>query len=183
MYITNIKNIIGLAILLGSAVIANASNLAVDEIQPPELPGVCTTNLQVQAGSEVTFPRVRHRRADLSVERHHVDLCGTLGKSICRRRLPRTRRHALCRAHLGKQQRKQGDRPPDRRPAHPTRPLSPGYASTWHQPTAPGIFSTVNQILRVNTTGGLIPTTPGTTVGQEARVPYTAEYYFYSLAN
>ena len=55
MYIMNIKQIIGLAILLGSAVIANASNLTVDEIQPPDLPPVCTTGLQVQAGSEVAF--------------------------------------------------------------------------------------------------------------------------------
>jgi hypothetical protein len=43
----------------------------------------------------------------------------------------------------------------------------------------PGIFSNVTFIQRVNTTGGLAPTTPGTTVGEEKRVPYTAEYYFY----
>jgi hypothetical protein len=43
----------------------------------------------------------------------------------------------------------------------------------------PGIFKKVTYIQRVNTTGGLRPTTPGTTVGEEARVPYTAEYYFY----
>jgi hypothetical protein len=45
----------------------------------------------------------------------------------------------------------------------------------------PGFFSEVTQIQRVNTTGGLIPTVPGTIVDQEARVPYTAEYYFYRL--
>src|SRR5215204_7483892 len=43
----------------------------------------------------------------------------------------------------------------------------------------PGIFSNVTFIQRVATTGGLAPTEPGTTVGQEKRVPYTAEYYFY----
>ena len=43
----------------------------------------------------------------------------------------------------------------------------------------PGIFSSVTFIQRVNTVGGLAPTEPGTTFGQEARVPYTAEYYFY----
>jgi hypothetical protein len=46
----------------------------------------------------------------------------------------------------------------------------------------PGIFSDVTFIQRVNTTGGLAPTTPGTTIGEEKRVPYTAEYYFYRAA-
>jgi hypothetical protein len=43
----------------------------------------------------------------------------------------------------------------------------------------PGIFSQVTHIQRVNTTGGKAPTAPGAFVGAEARVPYTAEYYFY----
>ncbi len=43
----------------------------------------------------------------------------------------------------------------------------------------PGIFSKVTYIQRVATTGGLAPTAPGTTVGEEKRIPYTAEYYFY----
>lgn len=45
--------------------------------------------------------------------------------------------------------------------------------------TGPGIFEGTKYIQRVNTTGGLAPSTPPTTLGQEARVPYTAEYYFY----
>ena len=43
----------------------------------------------------------------------------------------------------------------------------------------PGVFDRVTFVQRVNTTGGLAPSTPGTFVGEEARVPYTAEYYFY----
>jgi hypothetical protein len=43
----------------------------------------------------------------------------------------------------------------------------------------PGIFSSVTYIQRVNTTGGLAPTAPGSTVGDVQEVPYTAEYYFY----
>ena len=43
----------------------------------------------------------------------------------------------------------------------------------------PGIFDRVTFIQRVATTGGLMPTAPGTIVGEEKRVPYTAEYYFY----
>jgi hypothetical protein len=45
--------------------------------------------------------------------------------------------------------------------------------------SGPGIFSSVTYIQRVNTTGGLIPATPGSSVGEVSQVPYTAEYYFY----
>jgi hypothetical protein len=47
----------------------------------------------------------------------------------------------------------------------------------------PGIFHRVTLIQRVNTVGGITPTTPGTVVGQQARVPYKAEYVFYRAQN
>ena len=47
----------------------------------------------------------------------------------------------------------------------------------------PGIFKGVTFIQRVNTTGGLRPTAPGTTVGEIKEVEYTAEYYFYRAEN
>jgi hypothetical protein len=49
------------------------------------------------------------------------------------------------------------------------------------QSTGPGIFKDTAYIQRVNTTGGLAPAVPPTHVGQEVRVPYTAEYLFYRL--
>ena len=45
--------------------------------------------------------------------------------------------------------------------------------------SGPGIFSSVTWVQRVNTTGGLKPTTSGSLVGDSVEVPYTAEYYFY----
>ena len=42
-----------------------------------------------------------------------------------------------------------------------------------------GIFSDVTYVQRVNTVGGLAPAAPGTLVGEEREVPYTAEYIFY----
>jgi uncharacterized protein DUF3455 len=42
-----------------------------------------------------------------------------------------------------------------------------------------GIFADTTYIQRVDTAGGLAPSTPGTTDGQEADVPYTAQYFFY----
>jgi hypothetical protein len=43
----------------------------------------------------------------------------------------------------------------------------------------PGGFDGVTYIQRVNTVGGIAPGYPGGFVGDEARVDYTAEYYFY----
>jgi hypothetical protein len=47
----------------------------------------------------------------------------------------------------------------------------------------PGIFANTVQIHRVNTVGGNAPSEAGTAVGQVARVPYTADYFFYRKAN
>lgn len=47
----------------------------------------------------------------------------------------------------------------------------------------PGIFARTTYVQRVNTTGGLAPAAPGITNGQIARVPYTAEYYFYRASS
>lgn len=44
----------------------------------------------------------------------------------------------------------------------------------------PGVLSNVSYVQRVNTVGGIAPSSPGTTPGEIAQVPYTAEYYFYS---
>lgn len=46
-----------------------------------------------------------------------------------------------------------------------------------------GIFSSVTFVQRVNTTGGVAPTTPGTVIGERQEVAYTAEYYFYRARN
>jgi hypothetical protein len=43
----------------------------------------------------------------------------------------------------------------------------------------PGIFVRTTYIQRVNTFGGNPPATPGASVGEVARIPYTAEYFFY----
>ena len=47
----------------------------------------------------------------------------------------------------------------------------------------PGIFASTAFIHRVNTVGGKAPSEPGVTIGQVARVPYTADYFFYRETN
>lgn len=44
-----------------------------------------------------------------------------------------------------------------------------------------GIFDGVTHIQRVNTSGGKAPSRSGAFPGEEARIPYTTEYYFYKL--
>jgi hypothetical protein len=46
-------------------------------------------------------------------------------------------------------------------------------------PQGPGPFEKVTFVQRVNTVGGKAPTDAGDFVGEEARVPYAANYYFY----
>jgi hypothetical protein len=47
----------------------------------------------------------------------------------------------------------------------------------------PGIFHQITYVQRVNTVGGLAPAVPGNSVGEEAQVPYKAEYFFYRAAD
>ena len=49
-------------------------------------------------------------------------------------------------------------------------------AKTTH---GPGVFADTTFIQRVNTTGGKAPSENGTFIGQVARVPYSADYFFY----
>jgi hypothetical protein len=42
----------------------------------------------------------------------------------------------------------------------------------------PGVFRQVKYIQRLNTVGGIAPSSPGT-VGQEVQIPYSTEYFFY----
>jgi hypothetical protein len=57
--------------------------------------------------------------------------------------------------------------------------LKLGAAST----SGRGRFERVTFIQRVNTIGGTAPAENGAFVGDEARVPYTAEYYFYRASH
>ena len=60
-------------------------------------------------------------------------------------------------------------------------PASIAWLSLSAVPTGDGIFAKVTFIQRLNTIGGNAPATAGTVVGQEARIPYTADYLFYDV--
>lgn len=50
-------------------------------------------------------------------------------------------------------------------------------------PEGPGILAATTFIQRVNTIGGKAPATDGAFVGQVARIPYKADYFFYRQTN
>jgi len=49
------------------------------------------------------------------------------------------------------------------------------------QADGPGIFEGTKFIQRVETSGGLAPSTPPARIGEQVRIPYTAEYYFFRM--
>jgi hypothetical protein len=58
--------------------------------------------------------------------------------------------------------------------------LLPAFPEFTH---GPGIFANTTFIHRVNTVGGMAPSEPGAFVGQVAKVPYNADYFFYRSSN
>lgn len=60
-------------------------------------------------------------------------------------------------------------------------PASIQWLSLTAVPSGAGIFAKVTFIQRLNTVGGIAPSTPGAAIGQEARVAYTADYLFYDV--
>lgn len=182
MQIINIKQIIGLVILLSIAMLALVFNpiaKAGNDIQAPELPAGCES-LQIPAGSKTAFHvyaiGVQIYRwngsawtfvapsANLYADAGFNGKVGfhyggptwesNSGSKVIAARVPNT-----------------GCTP------DPT--AVPWLLLETVSTDGPGIFSHVAYIQRTNTTGGLAPAVPGTAIGEEKRVPYTAEYYFY----
>ena len=178
MYYTKIRRMISSVVFLALAALAlqPATALASDA---PELPAQCSS-IQVEAGNEVSFHTyakgVQIYRwngtawvfvapvATLFAEKNFFGEVGT--------------------HYIGpKWESKSGSKVEGRRVAGTGCRPDP-TAIEWlllsrFDSTGPGIFANVTFIQRVNTTGGLAPSQPGTTLDEIKEVPYTAEYYFY----
>src|SRR5262245_5969769 len=63
--------------------------------------------------------------------------------------------------------------------ARRTQTRYPGCCLEQYSVKVPVVFDDITFVQRVNTVGGIAPSSPGEVVGQLAEVPYTAEYYFY----
>ncbi|HSK70752.1 MAG TPA: DUF3455 domain-containing protein [Pyrinomonadaceae bacterium] len=184
MKIINIKNIIGLAALLSVFVLALAFNpvaQAGDDIRQPELPSSCV-NLQVPEGNKVAF-----RTYAIGVQVYRWN--GTSWDFVAP--VANLFADAGFNGKVGNHyagptwESNSGSKVVARRLAgcSPDSNAIPWLLLETVETDGPGIFRRTTYIQRVNTAGGLAPTAPGSTVGEEARVPYTTEYYFYRAEN
>jgi Protein of unknown function (DUF3455) len=182
MHIMNIKRIIiGLVVLLSVAGHALASTPVVtddDDIYPPDLPSGCQI-IQAPAGNKLSY----HAYA-LGVQIYRWN--GASWDFVAP--LANLYADANYRQEVGIHyagptwERKNGKVIAARREGcTPDTTAIPWLLLQTVSTEGRGIFSKVTYIQRVNTAGGLVPTTPGSSVGEEKRVPYTAEYYFYRL--
>jgi hypothetical protein len=182
MYILDKKQIIWLVVLVGVAGLMLAFNSVVrgqDEMRAPELPAECSS-IQVPAGNKVSF----HVYA-IGVQIYRWN--GSAWTFVA----PSANLYAdegfngKVGSHYGGPtwESNSGSKVIAAR-VQGTGCTPDSSAVAWLllekvSTDGPGIFSNVTYIQRVNTTGGLAPTAPGTTVGEEKRVSYTADYYFY----
>ena len=181
MHITRITRAVALAVLFTVAGLAQA-RAADNDNRAPELPANICDSLQVPAGNEVAFHTYAsgvqvykwsgtawvfvEPVANLFASRNYHGQVGThyagptwesnSGSKVVARRLTG---------------------------CTPNASAIPWLKLETVSTEGPGIFDGVTFVHRVNTTGGNAPASPGSFVGEEARVPYTAEYYFYRAAN
>lgn len=183
MLVTRISRAVGLAVLftIFGLVQAQASEPAADN-RAPELPAGICESLQVPAGNEVAF----HVYASgVQVYRWNGSAWAFI-EPVANLYADRNYRGQVGTHYAGPTwESNSGSRVVARRVAdcapNPT-------AIAWLKLEArssegPGIFEGVTFVQRVNTSGGKAPTAAGSFVGEEARVPYTTEYFFYRPAN
>jgi hypothetical protein len=180
MKIINSKIIIGLALLLGIAGLTFASAPAVppaDDFRSPDLPAGCGS-LQVPAGNTMNF-----RVYAIGVQIYRWNGTGwdfvapeanLYAAKNFRGKVGTHYAGPIWESNSGSQvvaARADG--------CTPDATAVPWLLLETVSTAGNGIFSKVTYIQRVNTVGGLRPAAPGTNVGDEIGVPYTAEYYFY----
>ena len=187
MNIMKIKNIITLAVLLSIVGIGHASitfGLSLDDgTQPPALPAGCE-QLAAPAGNEVAY---RVYAVGVQVYRWNGTAWAFVGPEATLSASANYR--GVVGSHYGGPTWESTSGSLVVSSAATAIPCTPDpTAIPWLRLTAvtstgPGIFEGVTFIQRVNTVGGIRPTTPGEVIGQEAKIPYTTEYYFYKAAD
>ena len=186
MNIMKVRNIIGIVALLCVATFGHASvtfALAADEtIAAPELPAGCE-QLAVPAGNSVAF----HVYATgVQVYRWNGTAWALYGPEANLFASANYRGHVgthyvgpTWESNTGSFVVSSGS---TAIPCTPDATAIPWLRLTAINSSGPGVFDGVTFIQRINTVGGLRPTTPGTVIGQEFKSPYATEYYFYKAA-
>jgi hypothetical protein len=183
MNIMKVKQIIGLGIMLGVIALGHASvtlGLSVDdENLAPALPAGCE-QLAVPAGNRVAY---RVFAAGVQVYSWNGSAWAFIGPEAGL--FANQNYRGMIGSHYGGPTWETNSGSLVISSGATAIPCTPdANAIPWLRLTAvassgPGILEGTTYIQRVNTIGGLRPTEPGTVVGQDARIPYTAVYYFY----
>ena len=186
MNIMKIKNIITLAIMLSIVTIGHASvTLAVsldDENQVPVLPAGCE-QLAVPAGNEVAY---KVYAVGVQIYRWNGTAWAFVGPEATLAASPNYR-GVVGSHYVGPTWESNSGSlvvgsGATAIPCTPDPTAIPWLRLTAVTSSGPGIFDGVTFIQRVNTVGGIRPA-PGTVIGQEVKIPYTTEYYFYKAVN
>ena len=184
MQIIDIKRIVALAVLqfglIGSTLAFNAAALPSDKNRQPDLPSPLCDSIRVPEGNSA-FRRVYA----IGVQIYRWDGTSWVFVAPEANLYADAGYHGKIGTHYGGPTWESNSGGYVRAARVPETGCTPdGDAVPWLllktiASDGPGIFSRVTFIQRVNTAGGLSPTVPGAAVGEEKRVPYTAEYYFY----
>lgn len=183
MYNINTKLIVGLVVLLSVAGFALAADPALrgNDNQSTDLPAVCQ-NLQVQAGNKEFF-----RVYALGVQVYRWNGASwNFVEPVANLFADENYRGKVGFHYAGPTwESNSGSKVIARRldGCVPDSTAIPWLLLETVSTDGPGIFRRVTYIQRLNTTGGLAPTNPGSFINEEKRVPYTAEYYFYRAEN
>jgi hypothetical protein len=180
---TKIKRFIALAILFAAAGLtqARAAQPVADDNRAPDLPALCQT-LQVTAGNDVAF----HAYASGVQVYRWNGTAWVFVEPVANLFAARNFNGQVGAHYAGPTwESNSGSKVVTRRVdgCTPNASAIPWLKLETVSTEGPGVFDGVTFVQRVNTTGGTAPASPGSFVGEEARVPYTAEYYFYRAAN
>ena len=184
MQIINVKKFIGLAALFSVAVLAlNSASFARtnDDLPPPDLPPVCSV-IQQPPGNKVFY---RTYAVGVQVYKWNGTSWGFVAP------VANLYADANFRGEVGFHyagptwESNSGSKVVASRAAgcEPDQTAIPWLLLQKVSTAGRGVFRNVSFIQRVNTAGGLSPAAPGSAVGEEKRVPYAAEYYFYRPEN
>jgi hypothetical protein len=181
MHIMKIKRVIALVVLLSIAGLAQAfipAARALDSNQAPDLPSPLCDSLQVPEGNKVAF----HVYAR-GVQIYNWNGTSWVFVAPSAMLFADAGYHGQVGIHYAGPtwESNSGSKVVA---ASPIRCFPDPTAIPWLRLQAastngPGIFGSVTYVQRTNTTGGLAPTAPGSSIGDSVEVPYTAEYYFY----
>lgn len=182
MHITRLKRAVALAVLFTVAGLAHARAAQPDnDNRAPDLPAICGT-LQVAAGNEVAF----HAYASgVQVYKWNGAAWVFVGP-VANLFADHNYRGMVATHYAGPTwESNSGSKVVAKRVdgCTPNASAIPWLKLEATSTEGPGIFDGVTFVQRVNTTGGNAPAAPGSFAGEEARVPYTAEYFFYRAAN